>query len=232
MKIVLDILKSLVIYLVLCVGIILMLRSISPHLSFKSDVGFLQVKQEYVGLPLWRTAFYIHVFFSVFTLAAGLTQFSTYFLDHFRKRHRQIGKLYVFNILCINFPTGMILALCANGAWHTKLAFVILDCLWFWYTLKGFAEARKRNIRRHEEFMTRSFALTFSAITLRSWKVILAATTDLDYDTIYMMEAWLGFVPNLLVAEWLIYKRRTLTSKINIAQYQIKDDPVATEKKQ
>ena len=54
--------------------------------------------------------------------------------------------------------------------------------------------------------MIRSFALTFSAITLRSWKIVLTNVFHPDPLTLYMIDAWIGFVPNLLLAEWLIWK--------------------------
>ena len=41
-----------------------------------------------------------------------------------------LGKLYVAAVLFFNVPTGMILAVYANGHLPTKTAFIILDCLW------------------------------------------------------------------------------------------------------
>lgn len=61
--------------------------------------------------------------------------------------------------------------------------------------------------------MFRSYALTFSAITLRTWKLVLPAIITIDSLTLYQVDAWLGFVPNLLLAEW--YIRKTYRSKEN-----------------
>ena len=52
-----------------------MLFTVLPYAKGNIDTGFLAFKQVVVSNPLWRTAFYIHVFSSVFTLLAGLTQF-------------------------------------------------------------------------------------------------------------------------------------------------------------
>ena len=84
------------------------------------------------------------------------------------------------------------------------MAFVILDCLWFWFTWKAVREIRRKNITAHRNYMLRSYALTFSAITLRSWKLILSHSFSIDPAVLYMIDAWMGFVPNLLVAEWII----------------------------
>jgi uncharacterized membrane protein len=206
---------SFIAYLVLCIGTFLMLQMAIDYSSFKTDIHFLQYKQEYIHIPLWKTAFYIHVFSSVLALAAGLTQFSDHVLKRYRRLHRTAGWIYAVDILVINFPAALIMAYYANGLLPSKIAFTILDCFWFWFTLKAVIAARKRNIGQHKRFMIRSFALTFSAITLRSWKIVLANVFHPDPLTLYMIDAWIGFVPNLLLAEWLIWKaqRKKITAQ-------------------
>ena len=104
------------------------------------------------------------------------------------------------------------MAIYANGGLPSKTDFIILDCLWFWFTLKAWLLIKEGKVAAHQNFMIRSFALTFSAITLRTWKGILTTVTDLDLGTLYMIDAWLGFVPNLFVAEWIIYRSRNMRS--------------------
>jgi uncharacterized membrane protein len=191
-----------------------MLQMAIENSSFKTDTYFLRFKQEYIHIPLWKTAFYIHVFSSVLALAAGLTQFSDHVLRNYRRLHRIIGWIYAVDILVINFPAAMIMAYYANGLLPSKIAFTILACLWFWFTLKAVIAARNRNISQHKRFMIRSFALTFSAITLRSWKIILLNTIHPDPLTLYMIDAWIGFVPNLLLAEWIIWKVQRKKSSV------------------
>lgn len=202
------IIRDLLAYLVLCAGIFLMLRIITEHFSFQPDAGFLQTKQAYIHNKTWLTAFYTHVFTSILTLIAGLTQFSSLILKEYRPLHRVMGKIYVGVILFVNFPAGMIMAFYANGELPSRIAFVLLDCLWFWFTLKALMEIKKGNIKRHKEFMIRSYALTFSAITLRTWKLVLSSLFTIDALMLYQLDAWLGFVPNLLLAEWLIRRKR------------------------
>jgi uncharacterized membrane protein len=185
-----------------------MLRMIVEYYPLNDHAGFLQLKQAYLSNKVWKTCFYIHVFISLFVLMAGFTQFSPYILKNHRKLHRLIGRLYAGNILFINFPAAMIMAIYANGDMPGKTAFFILDCLWFFFTLKAVIEIRKGNVKAHRNFMIRSYALTLSAISLRTWKIILVNTTDINIPTIYIMDAWLGFVPNLLLAEWFIRRKK------------------------
>ena len=203
-----PLLRNVFVYLALSVGTFLMARTIIGYSGFDTNVGFLQAKQDYIHIRIWMVAFYTHVFFSIFVLVAGFFQFSNYILHHHRRIHRFIGKMYAWNIFLINFPAGFIMAIYANGSWPSKLAFLILDCLWFFFTLKAVIAIKGKKVREHREFMIRSYALTCSALTLRTWKLILIATTDLDPGLIYMIDAWLGFVPNLLFAEWLIRNMR------------------------
>jgi hypothetical protein len=203
-NVVIETLKNILLYAVLCAGILLMLRTILLYTSFEYTTGFLKYKQDFITIPIWRAAFYVHVFASIFTLLAGITQFNQDILSSFPRLHRWVGKAYIFSILFVNFPSALILAVCAYGFLPSKIAFVILDTLWFWFTLKAWIDIRKKDIEGHRRNMIRSYALTCSALTLRSWKLILTSTTALDPVTIYMIDAWIGFVPNLIMAEILI----------------------------
>ncbi|HEY1685154.1 MAG TPA: DUF2306 domain-containing protein [Tepidisphaeraceae bacterium] len=200
-----PLIKSIAVYAVLCMATCLMLRMVVDYAAFRDDVDFLRFKQVYVGYWWWKTAFYVHVFSAIGALCAGFTQFSSQFLRDHRPWHRLIGRVYAYDILLINFPAGMVLAVCANGLLPGRIAFFLLDCLWFTFTLIAVAAARNGQIARHREFMIRSYALTFSAITLRTWKLILSHTFHIDPLHLYMIEAWIGFVPNLLFAEWWIH---------------------------
>jgi len=181
-----------------------MLRTIIGYTSFRDDVQFLALKQAYVHNGVWKTAFYIHVFSAFGALLAGFTQFSPQLLRDNPKVHRLIGKIYVANILFINFPVGLIMGVCANGGLPGKMAFLLLDFLWFLFTWKAFICAKNGRYVDHKNYMIRSFALTFSAITLRTWKLILSNIFAIDLAELYVIDAWLGFVPNLVIAEIII----------------------------
>lgn len=55
--------------------------------------------------------------------------------------------------------------------------------------------------------MWRSFAFTVSAITLRLWKVIIVSMFHPDPMDVYQVIAWLGWIPNILLVEYLIAKK-------------------------
>ena len=211
-----DVIKSLLVYLLLCAAAFLMLKGIVQYFPMRDDIGFLRFKQSYLHIKIWKIAFYTHVFTSILTLLAGFTQFSGDVLRTHKKVHRFIGKLYVCAVLFINFPSGMVMAVYANGGITSKIAFVILDSLWFWFTLKAFIEIKNKRVIAHKQFMMRSYALTLSAVTLRTWQYILSHSFVIDAAILYKIDAWMGFVPNLIFAEWLI-KRSQLRKKASPA---------------
>ena len=200
-------LRFFLIYWLLNIVGFLMLRIIVGYTAFEDNVQFLVFKKEYIHNPLWKTAFYIHVFSAVLALFAGFTQFSKQFFKQHRTLHRIIGKIYAWDILAINFPAGMILAINANGQLPGRIAFVLLDSLWAYFTYKAVVSAQNKDFHNHINHMIRSYALTFSAITLRTWHLILSRYFAIDPVQLYIIEAWLGFVPNLIVAELIIQNK-------------------------
>ena len=215
-KILVTLLKEASAYIILCVAIFLMIRTTLQYTTFEDDVAFLQFKQEYLHIHVWKIAFYIHVFTSVFCLAIGTTQFSKSIRTDYPKVHRVMGKIYVYNILIINFPAALIMGVYANGLLISKTAFLILDVLWFWYRVLAVIEIKNKNIIGHQNYMIRSFALTLSAITLRTWKLVLSSFFIIEPSLLYQIDAWLGFVPNLIVAELLIYYTNKSPSKRHV----------------
>ena len=213
--------KNLFIYTLLCTAIFLMMRTSLNYLTFETNIQFLAYKQDYIQNSVWKSAFYIHVFSAFLALFAGLTQFSTLFMQRHRKAHRILGHVYVWNILLINFPSALIMAIYANGGLLGKTAFLLLDCLWFGFTFQALRYAIDRKFVEHRDFMIRSYSLTFSAITLRTWKIILVQTGWMDPSHIYIAEAWLGFLPNLLLAELIIRSKKKNLSVETILRQQL-----------
>ncbi|MEX1001766.1 MAG: DUF2306 domain-containing protein [Crocinitomicaceae bacterium] len=190
---------------------ILMVLISIPYFQLETNVAFLRIKQwvfrDYPGTlsNIWILAFFIHVFTSVFALIAGFTQFSRHFL--WTKVHRKMGMFYVIVVLCLSAPTGFIMGIWANGGIISVIAFCLLSVLWWYFTYRAFVLAKNHSFEAHAKFMYRSYALALSAITLRLWKyVIVNYIYEMPPMDLYRLVGWLGWVPNLLVAEWLIWK--------------------------
>jgi uncharacterized membrane protein len=186
----------------------LMARITVEYVPYNTDVGFLQIKQDYIDIEHWRIAFFVHVYASMWALLAGFTQFSSYIQDYYSKVHRALGYVYVTNVLLITGPSSLVMSVYANGGFSSKLAFGLLAIGWIAFTAIALSKAANGDFVGHREFMIRSYALTLSALTLRAWKWSITNTLEVPPMDVYRMVAWLGWVPNIIIAEVLIRYRR------------------------
>ncbi len=196
----------------------LMLELTLPYLSFDNTIAFLSSKQDIIHIDYWRLSFYVHVFSSMFILITGFVQFFRASFQRYLKLHRLLGKIYVFLILFVSGPTGLIMAVFANGGIIPQAGFVTLAIAWMIFTYLAYRAIRQKNLKRHREMMIRSYALTLSAITLRSW-VFLFSYYDLGYLYTFVLISWIALIPNWLVAEAIIYiKRRAAINQNDFAR--------------
>jgi len=185
----------------------LMLKITLEYIPLKKEVGFLMIKQtEVVERPEYLYFFYTHVYTSIFVLLSG---FLAILRRDFgiRKFHRNAGKIYIFLILMLAAPSGIYMGIFANGGLTSKISFVLLGGLWWFSTFRAYRLAREKKFEAHKQWMWRSFALTVSAITLRMWKVMLVYAFHPGPMEVYQIIAWLGWIPNILLIEYLIAKK-------------------------
>lgn len=172
-----------------------------PYVSLKPDIDFLATKQNIIHIKHWRYAFYAHVFFSILTLVAGLTQFSDYILKQFPKVHRTMGNVYVIDVICIAGPSGLIMGIYSNGDWQASLSFVVLSTLWMVFTAFALYKVYNKQYNKHREWMIRSYALTLSAITLRLLAIVFPMFYQFNAKEEYTVISWLSWTLNLVIAE-------------------------------
>ena len=184
------------------------------YIPYNTDVGFLRIKQDYIDIDHWRGAFFIHVYASMWVLFAGFTQFSKKLLKNNPRLHRTLGYIYVADVLLITGPAGLIMGFYANGGTISRIAFVALAVLWIFFTAMALFKAKQKNFKAHRQYMMRSYALTLSAITLRAWKYGITNTMTLPPMDVYRVVAWLGWVGNLVMAEYLIRRHQKNQRKI------------------
>lgn len=183
------------------------------YIPYNTDVGFLRIKQQYIDIDHWRCAFFIHVYASMWVLFAGFTQFSKKLLRNNPRLHRTLGYIYVTDVLLITGPAGLVMGFYANGGLISRIAFVSLAILWIFFTSMALVKAKQKNFKSHRNYMIRSYALTLSAITLRAWKYSITNTMTLPPMDVYRVVAWLGWVGNLVIAEYIIRKSKRTGQK-------------------
>ena len=200
----------------------LMIRLTLLYRVMQSDVGFLHVKQHAYHIWYWRVSFYTHVFTGWLALIAGFTQFNPWLLRRRPAIHRIMGWTYLVVVLVISGPAAFVMALYANGGWAARISFTLLATLWLTFTfLAGYFAVRKR-FALHGAYMFLSYALTLSAITFRAY-TWLVHTINLPVNprNFYTLDAWVSWVPNLVVALLLIRRRQRISATSGRPPFQI-----------
>jgi hypothetical protein len=205
--------RKLWLWLVVLFFSIVLLRISFQYFPMKTNVGFIRTKQRFFDDTLWKYAFFIHVYVSVFSLIAGLSQFSKTIQAKYAKIHRVFGYLYVVIILFLGAPSGFVISLYANGGYVAQSSFALLATLWWITTSCAIVAAKNKDWQKHEYWMIRSYALTLSAVTLRGWKVMLVPVVEASPMELYRIVAWLSWTLNLCVAEIIIYRKKIKSNR-------------------
>ena len=199
---------------------VLMGIKVWPYLGLEKGINFLTTKSEETNdSPLFRLGFYVHITSSLWVLAAGLVQFFPQWLGQRAPAwHRGLGKLYVGSILLLAAPSGLILALYANGGLASQVGFTMQCAVWFLATWQAYRMARQRNWPLHSEWMLRSYAVTLAAMSLRLESYLLYYVFDTRPIETYLTVTWLSWTGNLILVEiaisiglsrWLLRQYRT-----------------------
>ncbi|HEY2824508.1 MAG TPA: DUF2306 domain-containing protein [Gemmatimonadales bacterium] len=147
-------------------------------------------------------AVYLHLSGGVLAMALGPWQFSRKIRSKAITVHRWMGRVYVVAVICGGIG-GLALATISEGGMVSHLGFGLLALLWLGTTIQGYRFIRAKNRVAHKQWMTRSFALTLAAVTLRIYLPI-TLMAHWPFVPSYQVISWLCWVPNLFVAEWLL----------------------------
>jgi uncharacterized membrane protein len=160
------------------------------------------LKQSFLARP-W--GIYPHVLFGGVALLLGLVQFRRGILARWPRVHRVLGSVYVVAALTTG-AAGLYMSRFAFGGWITRIGFGALAVALQTTTAFAYLRIRQRNIPAHREWMLRSYALIFAAVTLRIELPLLQGMLN-GFAPAYTVVAWLSWVPNILGAE--LYVRLT-----------------------
>lgn len=165
---------------------------------------------------LVQGAFFVHVATAAFALVAGVPQLSARLRRRAPRGHRVLGRAYLVAVAVGAVSSWVMLP--ANSAGLAGVfGFGALAVLWVGSGGRALAAIRRGDVASHEAWMLRTYALTFAAVTLRTWTGLLIAVQlpgagpDPDVEALFANACgpvpFLCWVPNLVVAEWLIRRR-------------------------
>jgi len=152
-----------------------------------------------------------HIFGGSGALLFGPWQFSRRLRSRYLNFHRWLGRFYLVSVL-VGSISGFILAVFSEGGLPTHLGFGILAVVWFYTGLMAYISIRAGRVDEHRQWMIRNFALALAAVTLRIYLPFMLAVPHWEFMRAYVPISWLCWVPNLVLAEWLIRTRPRFAS--------------------
>jgi uncharacterized membrane protein len=149
--------------------------------------------------PVWLVA---HAGFASTALLVGAIQFSGRVRRNKPWLHRWVGRSYTMACL-LGAGAGLVLAIGSSAGPIATAGFGTLAIAWIYSTTLGWQRARTGQFASHRRWMIRSWALTLSAVTLRTYLAVseMAALPELPA---YCAISFLCWVPNLIIAELLL----------------------------
>ena len=189
------------IFAVLCLLVALVsyrFLGLGLELAFQSMLGHIADR---------NLTFLLHISASPIALALGVFQFMPRLRANYPALHRWSGRAYGLAVL-IGGLTGLVLSVGVTGRPVAAAGFGLLAMLWVAVTAEAVRLAMTGRIAEHRNFMFRSFALTFAAVTLRLELPIFFIFGEMEYPEASNYVAWLCWVPNLLAAEWIVRRGR------------------------
>ena len=173
--------------------------------------AYLDFKLSYRDMALHiehrQLMFIAHIAASPLALVFGIVNLLERKKSLHRNFHRWNGRFYVLSVL-VGGVSGMVLAYNALGGTIAEFGFGLLALLWLFVTFNAVRHARARNFVAHRRWMIRSFALTFAAVTLRLYLPFFFLVAKMEYVQASIWVSWLCWVPNILVAEYLLSRDR------------------------
>lgn len=148
----------------------------------------------------------LHIAGGMGALLAGPWQFSQKLRARALNLHRWLGRFYLLEV-ALGSIAGFAMAMVSMEGLPTHFGFGIMAVLWFFTGLQAYRMVRQGNIEAHRRWMIRNFALTLAAVTLRVHLPFLLAVLHWPFARAYITVSWLCWIPNLLVAEWMVRRR-------------------------
>ncbi len=155
---------------------------------------------------------YMHVITGGIALLVGSFQFWKWLRNKHRNVHRLLGRIYMFLGIFPASVSGLVIAQDTVAGLSGALGFSLMAIAWFITGAISLYAILNKNVHTHRRWMIRNFSLTLAAVTLRLWLPILIVSqigvgieSDPAFMTAYQIVPWLSWIPNLIIAEWIIH---------------------------
>jgi uncharacterized membrane protein len=166
-----------------------------------------------------RLLLLLHIGCGVAALVLGLFQFLPRLRTERPRIHRRIGATYLVAVAigaATGFPLSFLMIEHVSpemrpALWPTVAGFASLAVAWGIVSAVALLHARQHRWSNHRDWMIRSYALTFAAVTVRLVAPVLLLLTS-DPVVVVTGSVW-SWPFNLAVAEMLIRRREAVVSE-------------------
>ena len=186
----------------LVVGLVFIAVAALPY--FSSSGGDLERYAPYGGVLL------LHISTGIIALLIGPYQFWIGLARKHMPRHRLLGKVYMAAI-AVSSVAAYLLAANTNGVWVFGLGLSGLATAWLITTGMAYAAIRRRLIEQHEEWMIRSYVVTFGFVFFRMAFIGLQAAEIGTLPEQLAASAWFCWSLPLVVAEAFLQGRKVFS---------------------
>jgi hypothetical protein len=156
-----------------------------------------------------------HAVFSSIAIITGAIQLRKKWRARFPVWNIRLRYIYFVSVI-IGGISGLILALEAYAGFANLIGFSLLAILWLFTTYKAYIAQKNKNMPDYKIWIVRSYALTFSAVTLRFYMGIFFWIFGyLQFEYFYATLGFLCWVPNIILVEWA-YLLPKLNSKLTL----------------
>lgn len=175
--------------------------TVAPNLAAQNEIA-----ATYASAPGWvRPFFYAHLTGGGLALLLSPVQLSARVRGRVPRLHRVVGRVVLACIVAAGVAALVVAPRNPAGAIGTA-GFGALAVLWIAFAVLGFRAIRRGDVATHRRWMLRTFAMTYAAVTLRLWLIVLVPLTG-DFHSAYVIVPFLCWVPNLAVVELLLRRR-------------------------
>ena len=185
---------------------LLLIYNTIPYFSFSRDFSFIEERSFLFQNGLYNSSFYIHIAAGALCIGTALIQFSRYILKKSKAIHRISGRIYVAVVLFLGAPTGLYMSFFAKGSIWERSLFMFMAAFWFITTLYGLTTILKKNVVAHQVWMIRSYAMAMTAVTFRIYHITFYLL-EWNHLENYELSLWISVIGNMLIAEYLIFRK-------------------------
>jgi uncharacterized membrane protein len=140
----------------------------------------------------WNIVLMFHIITASLAIVIGPFQFFKKIRIKRKSLHRNLGKIYVITIL-VSGVTGVYLSFYAFGGIISKVGFFALSFVWLYTTYLAYKHIRNKQFTLHENWMYRSYAVTFVAVTFRFWSAAIGYSYD-NFQLGYTAAIWVSLM--------------------------------------